>query len=361
MPIINSQNNATELNCTFYYAAPLEMLASLHVMADPDHHLSCRDWAKRKYEALSEELRKEIDFFSHNYAQWLFIMDLASELTYEERSISDMVKRIEKLDNIDFAYVFLGLEAFDFDKSLLECWFKNPDNVTEEDLGIQAGFFKMENIIYFLKNPDEIKERLIWVINQYWEELFYKEWDAIKAYEELVARREKIILDRCNPIDYIQTLSPKLIVENGEIIYRKDPDFSIEIAKTKSIVIILSVFAEPHFYGNIIGDKALVCMNLNFHSVKLNESFPKELLTLTNAISDTTRMKIIRILWNGDITTKELSEILDLSPSTISLHLKVLKEANLIESSKVKKFVYYKLIKEPFYVIQQNLIDYLEY
>ncbi|MEA4849268.1 MAG: metalloregulator ArsR/SmtB family transcription factor [Clostridiaceae bacterium] len=361
MPIINNQNSATEWNCTFYYSAPLEMLASLHVMADPDHHLSCRDWARRKYQALSGNLKKEIDFFSQNYAQWLFIMDIASELSNEENNVSDMVKRIEKLDNVDFAYVFLGLEAFNFDKCLLESWFKDPDSVTKEDLGIQAGFFKMENIIYFLKNTDEIKKRLIWVIKQYWEEMFYKEWDAIKAYEESVARREKIILDRSNPIDYIQNLSKKLIVENGELIYRKDPDFSIEIEKIKSIVIILSVFAEPHFYGNIIGDKALVCMNLNFHSVKLNESVPRGFLDITNAVSDTTRLKIIRILWNGDTTTKELSEILNLSPSTISLHLKVLREADLIESNKVKKFVYYKLIKEPFYLIQKDLIEYLEY
>ena len=341
------------------------MLASLHVMSDPDHHLSCSDWAKRKYAALSQTLKEEIDFFGSEYAKWYFIIDIAADVTGEigpdAGAVPMLVEGIREMDLEQFAYLFLGLSAFDFDREELRKWIEWPDGVTKPALREQAAFFEIKSVIYFLKNMDEIKNRLIWVLEHYWEECFRGEWEAIRDYEESVLKKERILFDRSDPIEYMKTLHPDVKVEGGRLIFQKNPDYSIAVGKIEELTIIPSVFSAPHLYGNIFGGKVNITMNLNFHSVKLRSPVPKDMFGLLSAVSDETRIRMMKILWNGDATTKEMSELLELSPSTISLHLKILKEANLVEMNKVKKFVYYKLIKDSFYKVQERLIDYFEY
>ncbi|WP_165445397.1 ArsR/SmtB family transcription factor [Bacilliculturomica massiliensis] len=365
MRVIQRSEDRTNLKCSFVCNEAIEMLASLHVMADPDHHPACSDWAKRKYSLLSPKLKEEIDFFGSVYAKWYFIMDIAADVTSdvssEEGTVEILVDSIRKMEQEEFAYLFLGLPAFEFDREELRKWIEWPDAVTKPALREQAGFFEIKDVIYFLKNMEEIKQRLIWVLENYWEECFSREWDAIRDYEESVLKKERIFFDRTDPIEYMKTLHPGVKVEDGRLIFQKNPDYSIAVSKIRELIIFLSVFSAPHLYGNIVGGKVNITMNLNFHSVKLRAPVPKDMFSLLTAVSDETRIRMMKILWNGDATTKEMSELLELSPSTISLHLKILKEAQLVETNKVKKFVYYKLIKDSFYKVQESLIDYFEY
>lgn len=363
--MVHTNEERSKLKCHFVYNEAIEMLASLHVMSAPDHHPACCDWAKRKYAGLSKGLQEEITYFSREYANWYFIMDIASEVTGEllpeEGSARFLVDRIRSMDHESFAYLFLGLPAFHFDKDVLQSWMEQPEAVSREDLREQAAFFEVSSVIYFLRHVGEVKERLVRVIEQYWQECFRYEWDAIQSYEESVLKKERILFDRIDPIEYLKTLHPNVKVEDGRLIFQKSPDYSIAVNKIEKLIISPSVFSAPHLYGNIVGGKVNITINLNFHSVKLRQPVPRDMFSLLQAVGDDTRIRIMKILWNSDATTKEIAELLALSPSTISLHLKILKEANLVDSNKVKKFVYYKLIKNSFYAVQQNLIDYFEY
>ena len=99
---------------------------------------------------------------------------------------------------------------------------------------------------------------------------------------------------------------------------------------------------------------------MNYNAVKINDAVPAETLKLMHVLSDDTRYRIIKALWNSEATPSELAELLTLSLSTISLQLKVLKEAGIVEMRKVNKNVYYRLIKEPMYTIQKKFIDSLD-
>ncbi len=87
-------------------------------------------------------------------------------------------------------------------------------------------------------------------------------------------------------------------------------------------------------------------LNLNYRALQVSKPIPDSYFQLMRVLSDESRFKILKVLWNGEATTKEISDILRLSPSTISLHLKMLREADLVTSSKIKKFVYYRLKKD---------------
>lgn len=64
---------------------------------------------------------------------------------------------------------------------------------------------------------------------------------------------------------------------------------------------------------------------------------------LFKALNDATRRQILELLKDGDLSAGEIAEKFDASKPTISHHLDILKQANLILSVKKKQFIYYSL------------------
>ena len=61
------------------------------------------------------------------------------------------------------------------------------------------------------------------------------------------------------------------------------------------------------------------------------------------ALSDDTRRKILVLLKKGSMTAGEIAEQFDISKPSITFHLKILKEAELVDSKKRGQFVIYTL------------------
>ena len=68
-----------------------------------------------------------------------------------------------------------------------------------------------------------------------------------------------------------------------------------------------------------------------------------ESVDLLKILGDTTRLSILQILKNDETSAAELENELDKSQSTISQHIKVLREADLIEADKDGRVNYYKV------------------
>ncbi|MEA2077002.1 MAG: autorepressor SdpR family transcription factor [Candidatus Marinimicrobia bacterium] len=61
------------------------------------------------------------------------------------------------------------------------------------------------------------------------------------------------------------------------------------------------------------------------------------------ALSDDTRRKILVLLKKGSMSAGEIAEHFDISKPSITFHLKILKEAELVYSKKKGQFVIYTL------------------
>ena len=61
------------------------------------------------------------------------------------------------------------------------------------------------------------------------------------------------------------------------------------------------------------------------------------------ALSDPNRIRIVKMLEQRELCVCEVREILDLSNSTVSKHLSILRDAGLITDSKDGKWVNYRL------------------
>ena len=69
-------------------------------------------------------------------------------------------------------------------------------------------------------------------------------------------------------------------------------------------------------------------------------------MTLARALTDENRVRILMALRDREMCVCQVTAFLDLSPSTTSKHLSILKQARLIESRKNGKWVYYRLAGE---------------
>ena len=61
------------------------------------------------------------------------------------------------------------------------------------------------------------------------------------------------------------------------------------------------------------------------------------------ALADPIRRKILNLLKNGRMSAGEIVEQFDVTGASISRHLSVLKEADLIRDTREGKFIYYDL------------------
>ncbi len=67
-----------------------------------------------------------------------------------------------------------------------------------------------------------------------------------------------------------------------------------------------------------------------------------------HALSDGTRLEIVRLLGDGERCVCELTDALDAAQSRLSFHLKVLKTAGLVTDRREGRWVYYTLNPEAF-------------
>jgi DNA-binding transcriptional ArsR family regulator len=73
----------------------------------------------------------------------------------------------------------------------------------------------------------------------------------------------------------------------------------------------------------------------------------KNYLYVTKALSDANRVRMLCALRGGELCVCQLIELLQLAPSTVSKHLSILNQADLVESRKNGRWVYYRLPHKP--------------
>jgi ArsR family transcriptional regulator len=65
-----------------------------------------------------------------------------------------------------------------------------------------------------------------------------------------------------------------------------------------------------------------------------------------HALSDQTRVEIVRLLSHGERCVCELQDVLDAAQSRLSFHLKTLKDAGLVTDRREGRWVYYAVNRD---------------
>lgn len=87
----------------------------------------------------------------------------------------------------------------------------------------------------------------------------------------------------------------------------------------------------------------------------------KELMGLLEAMSDPVRMRIVFLLKHQvQLNVKEIAAQFRISRPAISHHLKVLKDASVVQSEKVGQEIYYRLDRPLIVAALRSLADAIE-
>ena len=91
----------------------------------------------------------------------------------------------------------------------------------------------------------------------------------------------------------------------------------------------------------------------------MTEQKYNDLAELFKVFGDVTRIKIMSVLLNGELSVGEISEKLSMSPSAISHQLNILRRSKLVKTRREGKSVYYSLDDEHVYEIISCEIDHI--
>ena len=84
----------------------------------------------------------------------------------------------------------------------------------------------------------------------------------------------------------------------------------------------------------------------------------KNVLSSFHTLSDPLRLQVVELLRSQELCVGELLDQIDVSPSTLSFHLKQLKEAKLLRSRHEGRWIYYSLNSAQLLVLEEYLAVY---
>ncbi len=86
----------------------------------------------------------------------------------------------------------------------------------------------------------------------------------------------------------------------------------------------------------------------------------REFMNITKALSDEKRVRTLLALRKGELCVCQITELFGLAPSTVSKHLSILFQADLVESRKDGRWIYYKLPGRNAPVVVREALDWIE-
>ena len=102
------------------------------------------------------------------------------------------------------------------------------------------------------------------------------------------------------------------------------------------------------------------CMREKKEHIPLNEDELCELAELFKVFGDSTRVKILYDLFDGEKSVTEISEDLDMNQSAISHQLKILKQNKLVKNRREGNSIFYSLADDHVRSIIETGMEHIE-
>ncbi len=94
----------------------------------------------------------------------------------------------------------------------------------------------------------------------------------------------------------------------------------------------------------------------------LNEEVLLNMADFYKALSDSTRIKIINVLYESELCVCDISVLIDMTKSATSHQLKYLKEMKLVKCRRQGKVIYYSLadrhVKDVFEISKEHILEF---
>ncbi|WP_379945751.1 DUF5937 family protein [Enterococcus devriesei] len=333
-------NNETLIQRVQFVYSPLnELFRSLHVLLNPRHHGTKIEWVLETQQQLSKNFWKDLHYFSLFYELGVppFIFNNFENIT------STLDQEIQLLQ--DFFHIGNAMLIRDKLQQILNN--RNNQFIPTLAKSLEWQGFEsnghQELLNDLIEKPEAVFSHFFTFIDSYRKQIFDETWETQQIQAKLLGeiRKQATFLQKYGFVDLINHLQvDRISWHKNKLIIVKPFNQTIELKDSDTIVFLPSYFVWPHLFvdsfkhGIVLTYDASDQNHFVVSSEKISEIF--------NALSDPTRIKIMSILGSHASTTQALSQILMMSVSTVSHHLKILKEVKLVTTQKKGKFVLYK-------------------
>ncbi len=298
-----------------------------------------KDWLKYIDDNISPFLRNDLIFVTDDIYKLLdvcFHIILIEDIK-DPLELIESLKLLETNTMIQITYKFYELEAsLDDEKNLKLDLIKN---FSEE---VASSF------LHFKNNPDLYKESLIKVLINYYKEFYQPYEEEVYSYME-----ERILIHQQlfekDPVSFINTIGIG--------------DYSKAINLHENLVVYMSFFIDVGIlYFTVNETLVLYCgqtIEHRFESRKTIDTYK----ALFKALSDNKRIEILKMAAKRPWYNKELADYFNLTPATLSYHLNLLLDLEILnfEPSIINNRYYYTTnkdkLKKLFDIALQDLLN----
>ncbi len=338
---------------SFRTSVIFEMLLSLHTIVHP--RPQDEDWEKSMKGRLSPQLLKEVErFHSERFGKGPSLTELAIDYP-DHHDVEGFLAYLRKMPVEEFLFYILGRMV-------------PPDEIkdlpwTEEELEgavsahVPEGWDKKwvtPSLLEVLNDPEGYQARIVGLWQGYWEQFFREDWPNYREAWERSIRENEVRLSREEPLEFVRSLSGHKDLPPFEI----PPGTGLE-----EIILVPSCFAPGTRGLMLFGYGSITvlydCEMTEERREELRRT-AEEIVSVAKALDDVTRLEILRLIAQEEsIYGQKIAHTCEISQPSVSRHLRILREAGLIEERRMDNRIGYNIRWELVEKFSKRLSDYL--
>lgn len=334
----------------FAYSPAFEALVSLRCVVDPKRYPLHLPWSRRCRD-LSPALRDEIHLLSFTFRTFvpgLFEVGLTGDFP----TIEDELARLVTFDD-DAALYELTLAFQD-----AVCGGPQQDPSVAHDPEFQRAILAAAHaqdpavaavLAAGFADPTALRQRIADMLQAYWDEAFAEEWERIRPKLDAAVTTGARLLVTNGVAATLDHLVPEATWDADEhaVVVPKPWDRTVDVAARGGLSLVPSVYASSVMIESDDPWPTSIILPIpEVRAPEVPQASDREVADGLRALGDETRLQIARLVAEQPRSTKELADVLSLSESAVSRHLKTLDRAGIVTSERDGYFVLYRLRAE---------------
>lgn len=325
-----NENNKTEPNLSWDLGTAYDLFVSLEVLHNPATFGLRAAWAAGMRSRLPLAERETLEQFQKGKLMgmplhWVYGLPEPKDGAVALKVLSEMAPEERIAAMVLSPQCPAEFKAIIEDAAKKGAW---EDSHLEELVTSAKEMHKGENIeaeafetlLDWWVDREAAGERLLTALQAYYEVFFAEDENRIRPALQDGLKHAQALAERLPVQDLIEELSQGIIIDESLV--------------TSNLVLAPSFWGSPLLiYDQIAEDREIILFGARPLEASLvpGEVVPDALLRGLKAISDSTRLRILRYLSEESLTPSQLSRRLRLRSSTVVHHLDVLRLATLVQ------------------------------
>jgi DNA-binding transcriptional ArsR family regulator len=351
-PLVRTDEDDIRSIIAFRTSSVYEMMLSLGALHSPSpRHQS---WSQQLRAKLPPDLLLDIDFLYSRFENGVLIMELAADYP-DHLDVPGFLTYLEQMSTPRFLFYVLGRLAPPEEMEKLEPTLESLLSLIPAAFPLGSpkmeSRFRTAGFLELAAQPDAYRERMLRLWRLYWQTCFEEEVKRCTAlWDESIAEKSRALASQ-DALDFVSTLSA-----HPDLPEQIPPGYS-----TREILLVPSCYARRQlmFFG--YGSVTIIygCQLTEQRRQQL-DTIEHGILSVAKALGDKTRLQLLRLMvQDPQLYGRELSKLCRVSQPSVSRHLRILKEAGLVEEKPVGNHITYQVVRERVEKLAPQLVSYL--